>query len=205
MARRSDHSRSELHAMALEAARELVEKEGLRGLTARRVAEKIGYAPGTLYNLFNNLDDLVGHLNADTLGRLLDSQSGISLEGEPEEDLRKLAHHYIAFTEANPRLWSALFDPSAPRGLVLPELYLERLSALLNLVERALSPLFTPEEGTQRLHVARTLWAALHGYCSLASIGALAESQSVENMADSLIMNFVAGLRGRVTDGNSTA
>ncbi len=32
MARRSDHSREELYDMALEAARQIAEKEGLRGL-----------------------------------------------------------------------------------------------------------------------------------------------------------------------------
>ena len=44
--------------MAMAAAREIAEKEGLRGLTARRIAREIGYTVGTLYNLFDNLDDL---------------------------------------------------------------------------------------------------------------------------------------------------
>ena len=47
MARRSDHSREELYDLALSAAREIAEAEGLRGLTARRIAEKIGYTPGS--------------------------------------------------------------------------------------------------------------------------------------------------------------
>ena len=59
MARRSDHSRDELKALILDCAREIAEEEGLRGLTARRIATEIGYAPGTIYNLFSNLDDLI--------------------------------------------------------------------------------------------------------------------------------------------------
>lgn len=195
MGRRSDHSRNELTEMTLAAARELIETEGIRGLTARRLAEKIGYAPGTLYNLFDNLDDLVGHLNADTLGLLLSSVSEVSLEGKPEDALQNLAHRYIAFTQAHPRLWSALFDPSAPRNRALPEIFHERVLALLELVENCLAPFFKPEDAEDRLHAARTLWAALHGYCSLAGSGSLPESESVEKLADTLISNYLAGLR----------
>ena len=67
MARRKDHSHEQLHTMATDAARELAEEEGLRGITARRIADKIGYSAGTLYNVFENLDDLIVHLNGSTL------------------------------------------------------------------------------------------------------------------------------------------
>ena len=70
MARRSDHSREELYVMALAAAREIAEKDGLRGLKARRISREIGYTVGTLYNVFSNLDDLIIHLNGTTLDAL---------------------------------------------------------------------------------------------------------------------------------------
>ena len=59
MARRKDHSHDQLHKMALDATREIAEKEGLSGITARRIAKQIGYSPGTLYNVFENLEDLI--------------------------------------------------------------------------------------------------------------------------------------------------
>ena len=67
MARRSDHSREELYALILDSARSIVEEDGFSGLTARRVASSIGYAPGTIYNLFSNLDDLILHLRGKVL------------------------------------------------------------------------------------------------------------------------------------------
>lgn len=42
----------------------------LRGITARRIATNIGYSPGTLYNVFVNLEDLIVQLNIDTLNEL---------------------------------------------------------------------------------------------------------------------------------------
>jgi AcrR family transcriptional regulator len=70
MARRSDHTRDELHRLALDAARRITEREGLRGLRARQIARDIGYTIGTLYNLFEDLDDLILHLNGETLDAL---------------------------------------------------------------------------------------------------------------------------------------
>ena len=72
MARRADHSREELYDNALAAAQRIVETDGFRALTARSVADAIGYSPGTLYNLFENLDDLIIHLNGRTLDALYD-------------------------------------------------------------------------------------------------------------------------------------
>ena len=41
MARRSDHSREELYDMALDAARRMAERDGLRGITSRGVAREM--------------------------------------------------------------------------------------------------------------------------------------------------------------------
>ena len=71
--------------MALDAAWTIAESEGYRGLTVRNIAEKIGYVPGTLYNVFDNLDDLVLQLRGETLNALerLVSEA-MSSPGPPE-------------------------------------------------------------------------------------------------------------------------
>ena len=71
MARRNQHSREELQALAIDAVRELVAEHGLAKLSVRKVAEKIRYTPGMLYHVFANLDDLILHANAATLDTLL--------------------------------------------------------------------------------------------------------------------------------------
>ncbi len=81
MGRRSDHSRDNLRAMILEAARAILAADGLRGLTARRIAKAIGYSPGTLYNFFTNIDELILHVNAQTLDVVYDRLSAASGRG----------------------------------------------------------------------------------------------------------------------------
>ena len=195
MGRRSDHSRDELYAMALAAAREIAEEEGLRGLKARRIAREIGYTVGTLYNVFENLDDLIVHLNGTTLDALYESCAQAPLEDEPEAALRTLARAYISFTSSHPNLWGMLFEPTAPHGEQLPDWYHEKVRGLLGLTERALASFFPVGQEEQRYHSARVLWSGLHGICSLARAGALPKSESETAMANSLITNYVAGLR----------
>ena len=67
MARRSDHSRDELRRMALEASKKILTKQGLRGLSTRRIAARMGYSAGTLYQIFDDFDDLILQVNAATL------------------------------------------------------------------------------------------------------------------------------------------
>ncbi len=197
MARRSDHSREELYDMALEAARQIAEKEGLRGLKARRIAREIGYTIGTLYNLFEDLDDLIIHLNGRTLDDLYQVFARVKLDGEPDAATRALAACYIQFTRNHPKLWDILFEHHLPDGRELPEWHNEKIRQLLDVVERALAPLFPAGQEVERHHCARVLWSSLHGICSLESKDKLIKTESVEALSDSLISNYLAGLRHR--------
>ncbi len=199
MARRSDHSREELYEMALTTAREIVEAEGFRALTARNVADAMGYSPGTLYNLFANLDDLVIHLNGRTLDVLHDRLSALKSHKDPERDLRAFAEVYIGFLADHPNLWSTLFEYRLPAGKTLPDWFRTKITKLLGMVEDTLSPLFADDDTAGRAEAARVLWAGLHGICSLSADGKLTvvTSHSVSALANSLVAHYVAGLRAR--------
>ena len=186
--------------MAMTAARNIVEREGLHALTARNLAAAIGYSPGTLYNLFQNLDELALHVNASTLDALHASVSQDKRSGNPEADLKNMLDRYLAFLDDHPELWSAVFDHRRPPGAELPDWYLGRVRRLMQLIEDALSPLFATDEEAERHEAASVLWSSLHGICTLARDGrlTLVSKQSVPNMAHSLIANYLMGLRARV-------
>ncbi|MBN9024614.1 TetR/AcrR family transcriptional regulator [Kaistia nematophila] len=173
MARRSDHAPEELKHLALEAARAIVVEEGLRGLTVRRVAERIGYAPGTIYNLFANLDDLIVQVNAATL----DALALVLVEAaraEPALRPERLVDAYFDFVESRPRLWSLLFEHRLPEGEDLPDWYRPKLAALISLVAEALGPLMPDTSAAARQAATVTMWAGLHGISTLAVSSKLA-------------------------------
>lgn len=168
MARRNDHSREELQSMAIDAARAIISQEGIEGVSARKVAQKIGYTVGTLYQSFENIHDLVLHANAFTLSELLaelDVAAGASRD--PQQRVLKIAETYLRFAEGHERQWAAVFRHSLPRGHIMPDWYQARVDALFALLENALRTL-APRRSRQSIQLAsRTLWSSVHGICIL--------------------------------------
>ena len=203
MARRNDHSREELSQMALDATRAIVAHEGVRILSTRKVAKEIGYAVGTIYNLYENLDDLIIHLNASTLDRLYQALCAVSTTGEPESRLMRLAAAYISFTQQNLNLWNSLFDHRLPAGQQLPDWYGAKVDRLLALIEDAIAPIFAGYEPRDCQMSARVLWSSLHGICSLASAEKLdiVANASATDLAEQLVTNYMAGLRANRAKG----
>ena len=152
---------------------------------------------GTFYNLFENLDDLIGQLNASTLDRLYGAVTLEHVEPGPEAALRAYAGRYITFTGKNQNLWGAVFEHRLPNGQDRPDWYETRVLRLLGLAEEALKPFFRPGEEAERLHNARVLWGSLYGICSLAQSGSLPPTESASSLVDTLIGNYIDALKKR--------
>lgn len=191
MARRSDHSRDELKSLILDTAWDIVGKGGFDALTARAVATRIGYAPGTIYNLFESMDDLYLHVSARTLDKLYEALSNPKIDS-----LKAMARTYMEFARTARPYWLMLFAHQLPDGTEPPEWYREKIERPFTLLEGLLAPYFTPRQGKKRKLAARTLWAAIHGIVFLeetAKIQKADKQSSSMDMAEFLIDNFVCG------------
>ena len=185
--------------MVLDAAHSITAREGLRGLRARQIARDVGYTIGTLYNLFEDLDDLILHMNGETLDALYAVCAEVQLKGEPVHDLEALADRYLDFTHGHPQQWSAVFEHKLPRGRALPAWYSDKVAKLMALEAKALAPLFPDAEPDEVTHHARVLWTSLFGMAVVESAGRLPESETARSLVRSLIETYVAGLAGAHT------
>lgn len=196
MARRSEHSREEIREMALNAAETILTQEGYKGLTARKLAAAIDYTVGTLYLVFENLDDLLLQVNGRTLDGLFDWLSARrGAASDPRQALLALADAYIAYAETETPRWNLLFEYVAEKGNVLPDWYLLKLGRVFGLVEAALKPLTSSSSELEVQQASRVLWASVHGICMLKIRQRmdLAGGQSTQAMAHMLIENFLRG------------
>jgi AcrR family transcriptional regulator len=202
--RRSDHSKEELYELALRAAREIIEVDGPRALTARNVADAIGYSPGTLYNLFENLDDLITHLNGRLLDEMGDALAGTPVGDDTRENLRLLLHRYLSFIGERANLWTLLFEHTIP-GERVPAWYRRKVEKVLSILETALAPSFRCNDGEAPKRSARVLWASLHGIWSLGSAGKLdaLTADTTTEMAEDLIATYVAGVEAHQEYGHA--
>src|ERR1700674_1715236 len=92
MGRRSTHTPQQLRELILDAAQDIIQVQGLAGLSAREIARRIEYSPGTIYNMFENLDDVVLHVEARVL-EALDQRLTTSLQdGNTTGKVSRLAH-----------------------------------------------------------------------------------------------------------------
>jgi AcrR family transcriptional regulator len=196
MARRNEHSREEIRRMALDAAERIVAAEGYKGLSARKVAAAIDYTVGTLYLVFENLDDLVLQVNGRTLDMLFGwLVTHVGDGGAPRDVLLDLAGAYIAYAEQETPRWNMLFEYVAEKGNSLPDWYLLKLGKVFGLAETALRPLRDGRSALEIQQAARVLWAGVHGICTLKIRQRmdLAGGQTAEAMARMLIDNFLRG------------
>ncbi len=197
MARRSDHSREQLADMAVAAATTLAERDGLRGVTARGIAREIGYTVGTLYNVFDNLDDVLRHMNAATMDALYDQVTAEPVDADPEQALRDLARRYLAFVGAHPRLWSAVIEFEPQDGSTTPDWYRHKAQRLVQLGADAIAGLFGPRDAAARWRHAYVLWSALYGVTALAQTASLPEGETPDALIDALVTTYIAGLEAQ--------
>lgn len=203
MARRSDHTREELKGLVLDKAWKIIEKKGFEGLTARAIAAEVGYAPGTIYNLFSSMDDLYLQINARTLDMLYDTLSASACNNpkkSPQANMKIMARAYMDFARDYRPYWLMLFNFRLPEGRKVQKWYQDKIDRLFEPLETLLQPLFTARQEKRLKIAARVLWSSVHGLCFLQETGKVSivsqNGQKGANPADFLIETFLAGLKG---------
>jgi AcrR family transcriptional regulator len=196
MARRSDHSREEIKELILAAATRLVAQHGEVALNARTLAADVGYSPGTIYNIFENLEQVSLHLATQTMRQLMEAGQAEMTATDPREALHQLARVYFRFTRENANLWHMVRARRWPDRSKIPSDYRRLIVDVLGVVETAFAPLFEPHETEARRSTALTLWASMDGISALSGGGSLIAMPERKAMllAHRLIEHFVSGL-----------
>ncbi len=199
MAKHTEKRRQQVFEDALAVAKKIAEKQGLKGLTVRRIAKEIGCSVGTIYNVFDNLDTLILHLNGRTFDSLYEQLIKVEVAGEPREVVESLTGTYLVFVHDNANLWNVIFEHVWPTEYPLPDWYLEKIGRSLNLLASILAPLTPEGRENENYLAALVLWSGLHGLNSLAATGKLGivTSETAKALSDLLVDIFFGGLMYR--------
>ena len=168
MARRSDHTKEELQGLIVDETMKLVDAFGVANITARDIAARIGYAPGTLYTHFDDLATILLHVNVRILVRLkAEIQGAIDTTGDPADRLLEMGYAYLGFAEAHPHWFALLFNHEVEPGQSVPANLQEIVDSLFDLVRTELAA-FDPKATADDLELGvRALWSGVHGICAL--------------------------------------
>lgn len=196
MARRKDHSHEQLTELALDAAQSLIDQHGIHSLSARKIAQSIGYSPGTLYLVFQNLDDLCGQLNLRTI-RLLNQQletdsPALSTYEQAASRLRQIAQTYLSFAQHWPNRWALLFERHIENTQKTNELMAQSIDELFTYVTDVFK-ILNPQASLSELKLAsRSLWCAVHGIAALNSREKLfLTGAHVESLLDDVLQRYL--------------
>jgi AcrR family transcriptional regulator len=165
---RKEREREEIRRKILDAARELFMTEGYERVTMRRIADAIEYSATTIYNHFEDKDDLVQALCAEDFARLFEHLQQQPPAADPIEGIRQLGLAYARFGVSYPNHYRFMF--MTPAKFEHPEDHdtspgEQAFGLLRAAVETAIaSGHFRPGDVDT---MAQVLWASMHGAVAL--------------------------------------
>ncbi|MEP9397584.1 TetR/AcrR family transcriptional regulator [Mesorhizobium sp. KR2-14] len=160
-----------LRAELLEAAHELVKEEGYEGLTIRKLAQRVGYAPMSVYSYFADKHEILLALAEDAFETLAQRMER-DAPAEPLAALRKIMEEYAVFALENPNEYRTIFmtrDPAGLRGQEVTELgKLESGNPALRILLKRVQACIDAGIFKGDVHAISTLlWSCGHGAISL--------------------------------------
>ncbi|SOB86371.1 transcriptional regulator, TetR family [Sphingomonas guangdongensis] len=185
MARRSDHSRSELQALILEQAHKHMEEVGFARFSAREVAKRIGYSVGTLYNVYGTLDRLLVAVNTRTFAMWADALETALARGGTDR-IATLVDGYFRFARAHHRLWHAIYEHHVAPGTAIDEEQAATRGRLTGIVAREVAAAIAAERADDAPAITRSLVAVVHGHCAFELSGSYALMGSDDAQGDAL-------------------
>ncbi len=168
MATSRPNRRDEQRDRILDASRSILEQEGAKALTIRRLAEAIDRTQPAIYSHFSNKEALLEELVVEGFGALCETLIA-ALRSKRRSSLFAISEAYIAFGTSRPHLYDAMFVGETTiafaAGVQTPAAARATFDVLKKIC-RATEP-----KGAKGADETRTevYWAALHGLVMLAN------------------------------------
>ena len=207
MPKAAGERREQLKAALIDAAEEVIARDGLAALRARDLAAAAGCALGAIYNAFDDLDAIVFAVNLRTLA-LLDrslgeavrrkSSAGVSAEDPDLGQLIRLSLAYLEFAAKHGPRWRALFEHRLQAGQTVPQWYTAELNRIFQLIEKPLRAIRPDLAAGELAELARAVFSAVHGVVSLGLEQKLGEipARRLREQTATIVTAIVRGLRG---------
>ncbi len=147
----------------------ILNQNGREALRMRDLAKLSDCSVGTVYNLYENLNEIILRLNVRSLDQMYgalhqEMRKEIEVGSDIHNVFQKMGKVYISFGLRHPKLWRSLFEsvPIEP----MPDWYKEKAQNGLYVIEAAVQKKFGLSEGEAN-QLVNFFWAAMHGMTSI--------------------------------------
>jgi AcrR family transcriptional regulator len=169
----------------LQAAIEIVEKDGFNKFTARNIAKHMNISTQPIYLEFKNMDDLKETVLVHIFNHLFKDVFPNEITGDPLVDI---ALNFVNYSNENPRIFRALYVEESGLGY---KIYDRSFTEFRELVKRSPKYQEVDEVHIEALHI-RT-WIVATGLAVLTSSGIFKPTQEqMSQMLSDLIKAILA-------------
>lgn len=170
---KTDAEKHIIRTAIMDAARELFIHQGVEAVTMRAVAKRVGYSATSLYLYFSDKEQLLrAVVDADVIKLAQALKSTLTIS-DPLQRFLQFGEHYVQFALTNPNHYRMMFmtqHPPCDQALSSieqnnPEQ--DGYAQLISVVTSAWHAGIFKSALTDPILIAQTIWAALHGVCSL--------------------------------------
>jgi AcrR family transcriptional regulator len=163
VAERKGRERAEREQRIVATAREIAARDGWPAVTIRRLADEIEYSQPVIYSHFANRDAIVAAVAVEGFGELAAALRQMGTSRDRREAMRNVADAYLAFAQAQPALYEAMFTMATDLHFAAGDTRPELRAAFA-----ALAAVVTPSKsGDEAATLTETFWATLHGLAEL--------------------------------------
>jgi AcrR family transcriptional regulator len=176
------------------AARDLLESDGVDGVSMRAVADRVGVRAPSLYKRVRSRDDLLRLLAESTVDDLMQRLEQVGAPGaDPVAGLADLARALRAFARDRPAGYRLIFAPPTPAAQLPPEALGRATGALFALTAELAGP-------DDALEAARTVTAWATGFIAMELSGSFRLGGDVDRAFEFGIARIAAALRAPLAD-----
>ena len=194
---RQQSDKENLRQEIMDAAREMFVAEGYSSVSMRKIANKIGYSPTTIYLYFKDKNDLLHQICEQTFARLAQNIQAIHrLSDSPLEKLRSGLREYIHFGLKHPSQYEIVFI--TPLSISVEKEFDETngriaFDTMRTVVAECISANLLKHNDIEL--ISQTLWAGIHGVTSLLIQHGGFPFVEREKLIDSVIDTLISGIR----------
>lgn len=207
--RKAPYHHGNLKAALLDAALEILDREGMDAFGLRSVARLAGVSPAAPAHHFGNKEGLLAAVAAEGFRRLAAKQDLLPVPGDDFDSkidhFNALGLTYVSFARANPQLYQLMFGKGLTQRAQYPELLEAGDAAYSGIEEATHAVLEAAGNDTLPPKVAiNAAWSMVHGLASLLNDGKVTpgelgnppEQELIPAILDLLGRGLASGARG---------
>ncbi|MES1216151.1 MAG: TetR/AcrR family transcriptional regulator [Bacteroidota bacterium] len=198
IAERKLRQKGEVKASILDAAWQLVEKEGWQSLSIRRIAEAIEYSSPVIYDHFANKEAILLEFTRRGFQQL--NEQLIKAKDKftnPEQQIEAIAYAYWKFAFNHKEYYQLMYGLGMPGCDTVKQI--PELASFTQIVLEPIKDMITKSKNANADSFLKlnTFWSTLHGLISINMLGKNDSRDELNAMVlKDFLIGFISGIKG---------